>query len=148
MGRSYDVYDIYDLVEFDQKGGIPTRYGTKEEYIQAIEKAHKVGLEVYADILLNHKMGADEKETITVHRVNEDNRNEIIGDHFIADAMTKITFPGRNGKYSQFIWDYQCFSGIDIVKNGNENQEGIFKIYNEYGTEWNENVSHQFGNYD
>lgn len=39
-GRGYDIYDPYDLGEFDQKGGIPTRYGTKEEYIIAIEKAH------------------------------------------------------------------------------------------------------------
>lgn len=147
-GRGYDVYDLYDLGEFDQKGGVPTRYGTKEEYLRAIEKAHEVGMEVYADIVLNHRMGADEMETVTVHQVNEGNRNEAIREAFQADAMTKFTFPGRNGKYSDFIWDYQCFSGIDKVKTGNEEHNGIFKIYNEYGTVWNEHVSHQFGNYD
>ena len=148
QGRGYDVYDLYDLGEFDQKGGISTRYGTKEEYLKAIEKAHEFGLKVYADIVLNHRMGGDEKEILKVHQVNEEDRNEIIKEPFEAEALTKFTFPGRNGKYSDFIWDSQCFSGIDKVKTSDEEQEGIFKIHNEYGTGWNENVSQQFGNYD
>ena len=32
----YGVYDMYDLGEFDQKGTIRTKYGTKEEYLEAI----------------------------------------------------------------------------------------------------------------
>src|SRR6201986_1831078 len=27
----YDVYDIFDLGEFDQKGSVRTKYGTKQE---------------------------------------------------------------------------------------------------------------------
>ena len=33
----YAVYDLYDLGEFDQKGTIETKYGTKQEYIDAIK---------------------------------------------------------------------------------------------------------------
>ena len=29
--EGYDVYDIYDLGEFDQKGTVATKYGTKKE---------------------------------------------------------------------------------------------------------------------
>ena len=29
----YSIYDLYDLGEFDQKGTVRTKYGTKEEYI-------------------------------------------------------------------------------------------------------------------
>ncbi|WP_346985273.1 alpha-amylase [Chryseobacterium sp. POE27] len=147
-GRGYDVYDLYDLGEFDQKGGIPTRYGTKEEYIKAIEKAHHSGIDVYADIVLNHRMGADEAEKIEVHEVDEENRNTVISDTFEVLAQTKFTFPGRKGKYSDFIWDHHCFSGIDIVRKDGEEMVGIFKIHNEYGTVWTDDVSHQFGNYD
>ncbi len=147
-GRGYDVYDLYDLGEFDQKGGIPTRYGTKEEYLNAIQKAQELGISVYADIVLNHRMGADEAEEITVHQVNEENRQEYLGEPFNVSAFTKFTFPGRNKKYSEFVWDHQCFSGIDIVHKDNEEIKGIFKIYNEYGTDWTDSVSHQFGNYD
>lgn len=32
----YAVYDLYDLGEFNQKGSIETKYGTKDEYLQAI----------------------------------------------------------------------------------------------------------------
>ncbi|MGZ8525904.1 MAG: alpha-amylase, partial [Chitinophagaceae bacterium] len=28
----YAVYDLYDLGEFDQKGAIRTRYGTRQQY--------------------------------------------------------------------------------------------------------------------
>lgn len=147
-GRGYDVYDLYDLGEFDQKGGIPTRYGSKEEYLNAIEAAHKAGIQVYADIVLNHRMGADETEEITVHEVDEEDRYTSIAEPMKVSALTKFTFPGRNGKYSDFIWDHQCFSGIDVVTRGNREVTGIFKIHNDSGTDWTDDVSHQLGNYD
>lgn len=58
----YAVYDLYDLGEFNQKGSIRTKYGTKEEYLAAIEALHAEGIAVYADVVLNHKTGADETE--------------------------------------------------------------------------------------
>ena len=57
----YGVYDMYDLGEFDQKGTIPTKYGTKREYQQAIDACHQAGMAVIADIVFNHRMGADAK---------------------------------------------------------------------------------------
>lgn len=146
-GRGYDVYDLYDIGEFDQKGSVATRHGTRDEYLEAIEKAHKYGIQVYADIVLNHKLGADEEEQITVHEVSNENRNEVVSDPFDVTAKTKFTFPGRNNKYSEFVWNHQCFSGIDIVQNGNE-LTGVFKIHNEYGMDWNNSASRQLGNYD
>jgi len=148
LGKEGRGYDLYDLGEFNQKGGVPTRYGTKEQYLNAINKAHDIGLSVYADIVLNHRMGGDEEERITVHEVNPENRNEIITDAMKVSAYTKFTFPARQGKYSKFIWDYHCFSGIDLIKKNEKVIKGVFKIHNEYGTQWTDDVSHQFGNYD
>ncbi|UMQ43400.1 alpha-amylase [Chryseobacterium sp. Y16C] len=147
-GRGYDVYDLYDLGEFDQKGGIATKYGTKDEYLNAIKVAQKAGISVYADIVLNHRMGGDEEEEITIHEANSENRNEIIDDPIQATAYTKFTFPARQGKYSGFIWNYMCFSGIDIINKDGEERKGIFKIHNGYSTEWAKDVSYQLGNYD
>jgi len=147
-GRGYDVYDLYDLGEFDQQGGIATRYGTKEEYLHAIEKAHEAGISVYADIVLNHRLGGDEEEKITVHQVDDEDRNKRISDPFVATAKTRFTFPGRAGLYSKFIWNYECFSGIDIINKNGQLENGIFKIYNKYGENWTDAVSHQLGNYD
>ena len=53
----YGVYDLYDLGEFDQKKTVPTKYGTKDEYIDAVNKLQACGIDVYADIVLNHRMG-------------------------------------------------------------------------------------------
>ena len=73
----YGVYDLYDLGEFDQKKTVPTKYGTKDEYIDAVNKLQACGIDVYADIVLNHRMGADETETVQAVKVNEENRTEI-----------------------------------------------------------------------
>lgn len=58
----YDPYDFYDLGEFDQKGGIPTWFGTRQELDSLIETAHSFGLSLIADIVINHNNGADEQE--------------------------------------------------------------------------------------
>src|SRR4249919_3385162 len=79
-GVGYDVYDLFDLGEFNQKGTVRTKYGTKEELINAVDAAHEAGLKVYADIVVNHLGGADEAEKIFVKRVNPDNRNEFTSD--------------------------------------------------------------------
>jgi alpha-amylase len=58
----YDPYDYYDLGEFDQKGSIPTWFGTHMELDSLIESAHKHGLSLIADMVLNHNSGADAQE--------------------------------------------------------------------------------------
>ncbi|MDD4778567.1 MAG: hypothetical protein PHV53_09805 [Fermentimonas sp.] len=37
----YRAYYLYDQVEFDQKGIVRTKYGTKEELHHAIEALHE-----------------------------------------------------------------------------------------------------------
>ncbi|HEY0176695.1 MAG TPA: alpha-amylase, partial [Pedobacter sp.] len=142
----YDCYDLYDLGEFDQKNSIPTRHGTKEEYLQAIKDLHEQQIMVLADVVFNHKAGGDELEKIPVKRVNPDNRDEYTSDVFEIEAWTKFTFPGRKGKYSEFIWDKSCFSGIDWAEDLQET--AIFSIQNEYGEGFEEVPSNEHGNYD
>jgi alpha-amylase len=146
QSNGYDVYDLYDLGEFNQKGSVRTKFGTKEEYIQAVEKLKAAHIQVYADIVLNHKGGADEKERIKVIRVDPENRNQFIGEPLEIDAYTKFTFPGRGGKYSKFVWDHRCFSGIDYADDLKETS--IFSILNEYGNDWEEVIDTEKGNYD
>ena len=52
----YGVYDLYDLGEFDQKGTIPTKYGTKQEYLDAISAFQKENITVLADIIVTKKL--------------------------------------------------------------------------------------------
>jgi len=142
----YDCYDLFDLGEFDQKNSVPTKYGTKEEYIKAIDALHDQQIMVLADVVFNHKAGADELEKVPVRRVNPDNRTEYTSDVFEIEAWTKFTFPGRKGKYSEFIWDKSCFSGIDWAEDLQET--AIFTIQNEYGQGFEDVPSDELGNYD
>lgn len=142
----YDSYDLYDLGEFDQKGSVNTKYGSKEEYLTAIQKLHDNQIAVLADTIFNHKAGGDELETVPVKKVNSENRAEFISDEMEIEAWTKFTFPGRNGKYSNFIWDFHCFSGIDWAQNLNES--AIFYIQNGLGDSWENVPSKELGNYD
>jgi len=142
----YDVYDLYDLGEFDQKGIVRTKYGTRQEYLDALTEVRANGMQVIVDIVLNHKAGGDEIERVKVIRVNPDNRNEEISEAFEIDAFTKFTFPGRNKKYSDFEWNYMCFTGVDYARNLNE--QGIFKLVNIYKDSWQEMIDDEKGNYD
>ena len=76
--NGYGVYDLYDLGEFNQKGSIETKYGTKVDYLACIQAFQKAGIDVYGDIVLNHKMGADGTEIVNAKEVNRQNTNEII----------------------------------------------------------------------
>jgi alpha-amylase len=146
MSVGYDVYDLYDLGEFDQKSSVRTKYGTKKEYIDAIKAAHEKGLQVYADIVVNHLAGADEPEKIRARKVDPENRNEFISEPYDIEAYTKFTHPGRKGKYSAFVWDHNCFTGVDYDNLNNET--GIYSILNEYGEGWEDVVDDEKGNYD
>lgn len=146
FSQGYDVYDLYDLGEFDQKGTIRTKYGTKEEYISAINTLHQHSIRVYADIVLNHKGGADATEKVMVRKVDPENRSEFTSEPFEIEANTKFVFPNRNKKYSAFEWDYNCFTGVDCAKGIEESC--IYNIINDYGDDWEEVVGNEKGNYD
>jgi alpha-amylase len=144
--NGYDTYDLWDLGEFDQKGSVRTKYGTRQEYEAAIKAAHENNMGIIADVVLNHKAAGDEKEKFTVIRMNPDNRVEKISEPFEIESWTKFTFPGRNGTYSSFIWDHHCFSGVDCAADLDE--KGVFSIQNEYGEGWEDGVADELGSYD
>jgi alpha-amylase len=146
MSVGYDTYDLYDLGEFDQKGSIPTKYGTRKELAKAIKALAKHRINVMADIVMNHKGGADGEERFFVERVNPDDRNHVFGDPFEINAWTKFSFPGRKGKYSDFVWDFQCFSGVDYASDLQE--RAIFVVKHDYDTVWEQMADMQMGNYD
>lgn len=139
----YSVYDLYDLGEFNQKGTVATKYGTKKEYIDAIDALHSKGINVYADVVLNHKVGADEVEQVTAQEFNSQSRNQMIGDEKTIGAYTKFTFPGRKGKYSDFTWNWKHFDGIDWDQD--RAKHAIFKFK---GKDWDSDVDSENGNYD
>jgi alpha-amylase len=142
----YDIYDLYDLGEFDQKNSVRTKYGTKREYKAAIKAIHQAGMQAYVDIVLNHKAGGDETELIRVRKADPEDRNKFIGEPFDIEAYTRFTFPGRQGKYSPFVWDFRCFTGVDYDNKTKET--AVYSILNDYGESWEEVIDDEKGNYD
>lgn len=51
----YDLFDPFDLGSKDQKGGYATKYGTYTELVDLIETAHRFGIRVYFDNIMNHR---------------------------------------------------------------------------------------------
>ena len=139
----YGVYDLYDLGEFNQKGSIETKYGTKDEYLKAIDELHKNDINVYADIVLNHKMGADESEIVYAKEQQAQNRNIDSTKFKQIIAWTKYNFPNRNNKYSDFKWNYTHFDGTDWDEKSKKSA-----VYRFGGKHWDENVDKENGNYD
>ena len=141
----YGAYDLYDLGEFNQKGTIPTKYGTKQELKDAITELHKYKISVYLDIVMNHKAGADDTERFMVQEVASDDRNKTISDPYEIEGWTKFIFAGRNNKYSDFKWHWYHFNGTDY--NNINKKNAIYKILGE-GKEWDKGVDDENGNYD
>ncbi|MBQ7024549.1 MAG: alpha-amylase [Akkermansia sp.] len=141
----YGCYDLYDLGEFDQKGTTRTKYGTKEELLQAIDALHAHGICVYPDVVMNHKAGADSKERFRVKEVGENNRDCEVSDAYEIEGWTGFHFPGRKGKYSAFTWHWYHFTATDY--DAGRDNTAIYKIEGE-GKEWSHNVDGENGNYD
>lgn len=143
--NGYGVYDLYDLGEFDQKGTVRTKYGTKQELIDAIAACQKNGIAVYVDLVMNHKAGADETERFRVVQVDEMDRTKDISKPFEIEGWTKFTFPGRGDQYSAFQWNFTHFNGTDYDEINK--RSGIYRIVGE-NKSWSDKVDHEFGNYD
>jgi alpha-amylase len=129
QGGGYDVgygtYDLFDLGEFNQKQSIRTKYGTKAELLKAIKTAQSHKIQVYADVVLNHKDGGDEAEQVLVQEVDWSDRNRTLSDWYPIHAYTKYTFPGRDNTYSSMKWNWECFDSLSY----NADTKSADKLY-------------------
>ena len=143
--EGYGTYDLYDLGEFDQKGTIRTKYGTKQELQEMIEELHRNQIGVYLDAVMNHKAGADYTEWFMAQEVDPGQRENATSEPHEIEGWTGFDFPGRGNMYSNFKWHWFHFSGTDY--DVSRKKEGIFQILGE-GKHWSEGVDDENGNYD
>lgn len=144
----YGVYDMYDLGEFDQKGTVRTKYGTRQQYIDAIQALHTAGIQVYADAVLNHRMGGDATEVAKATPFSQSDRLNPKGGMREIKTYSHYTFPGRQGKYSDFQWHWWHFDAIDYDDYTKESGtiyllEG--KVFDDYVALENGNFSYLMG---
>lgn len=143
----YGVYDLFDLGEFDQKGTIRTKYGFKDEYLNAINRLKDVGIVPMADVVLNHKAAADKLETFEVVEVDPEDRTKELSKPFEIEGWTHFTFDGRQKAYNDFEWHWYHFNGTDF--DAKRNKSGIYLIQGD-NKGWAENdlVDNENGNFD
>jgi glycosidase len=51
----YDMFDPFDLGSTNQQGTVATRWGTQSQLIQMVQTAHRFGIRVYFDNVMNHR---------------------------------------------------------------------------------------------
>lgn len=141
----YGIYDLWDLGEFDQKGTVRTKYGTKDELIKAIEDLHEAGIKCYADVVLNHKGSADYTEKFNAVMVDQNNREQDVSEETEIEGWTGFDFEGRDNKYSDMKWHYYHFTGVDY--DAKTDTSAIYRIVGD-GKYWDEDVSNEKGNFD
>jgi alpha-amylase len=140
----YGVYDLFDLGEFDQKGTVRTKYGTKAEYMEAVKTCRELGIGIYADVVFNHKMAADFEEEFDATPLDPNNRYCAMGEPRKIKSWTGFNFPGRVGKYSAMEWHWHHFDAVDY--NSNEPDYKAVWLIKDKGFE--DKVDMERGNYD
>jgi len=58
----FSVYDRFDLGDQDQRGTVRTRYGTRAELSAMSQAAHRLGLRVIFDVVMNHNANPSQIE--------------------------------------------------------------------------------------
>jgi alpha-amylase len=136
FSNGYDVYDHFDLGEYDQRSTIPTKYGSKSELHDAINALHGYVLQggqlrkvdgaryvhVYVDIVLNQKFGGEpDPDLWQAIRVNPDNRTEEYWGTGYERGQIEIRgytwfrYRGRGPQPSSFEWRARHFDSVDRV---------------------------------
>jgi alpha-amylase len=87
-----DPYDYYDIGEFDQKGSVPTWFGTRAELLNLIETAHSHGLSLIADVVINHNSRADEQEVNPLSTTNMIRTRTRLFAEFILSEGLRVTY--------------------------------------------------------
>ena len=55
LSVGYDLWDPFDLGGKDQRNTVRTRYGTEAELLELVRTAHRFGIRVYFDNIMNHR---------------------------------------------------------------------------------------------
>jgi alpha-amylase len=114
----YDPYDLYDFGEYNQKGTVATKWGTKQELKDLVTELHKYNIQVYEDIVLNHLKGGDK---VSVN-------NQIF--------YTKFDYPHKKWNRTSFDFDIfrrepvqdMCYSwGYKVTYNNPYNRDWMVK---------------------
>lgn len=121
----YSPFDHFDLGDRVQKGSMRTKYGSTQELIELIRLAHRLGIKVYCDLVLNHMANRASAPINTYPGM-------IPEDFHIASSAntTNPEIDFNNAQDLSFnIFNYDLLGLADIAhEDGNATRSGAFNF--------------------
>ncbi len=120
----YDLWDPFDLGGKDQRSTVKTRYGTEEELLRLIETAHRFGMRVYFDNIMNHR-------AFDIPGYNADTPIDIYPGMLPEDFHLRVTEEGFYRKWNNTenwgnTWQVQYQNLADLIDIAQETPNGNF----------------------
>lgn len=94
LQMGYEPYDYYDLGQYNQQGSVNTRFGSKSDLLNLINRTNNLNMSAMADIVLNHNRGGYPQPNglnFTVVKSGLFLRNAT--DFNCGDGLTEYDFP-------------------------------------------------------
>ena len=120
----YDLWDPFDLGGKDQRSTVKTRYGTEEQLLRLIETAHRFGMRVYFDNIMNHR-------AFDIPGYNADTPIDIYPGMLPEDFHLRVTEEGFYRKWNNTenwgnTWQVQYQNLSDLIDIAHETPNGNF----------------------
>ncbi len=118
LSVGYDLWDRFDLGSKDQRNTVRTRYGTEAELLRLVEIAHRFGIRVYFDNIMNHN-------AFDIPGFNADTPIDVYPGFVPEDFHLRLTEDGSYRKWDNTrnwgdAWQVQNLGLADLIDIANE----------------------------
>ena len=125
LSVGYDLFDPFDLGNIDQRGSVSTRYGSEADLLNMIAIAHRFGIRIYIDNVMNHRgfdvPGYDANTSISTYpgMLPEDFHLQLTQDGFYRN------WPGISNYSDQWqVWNLSTSNLVDVAQETSESTPG------------------------
>ncbi|MFZ4681647.1 MAG: alpha-amylase family glycosyl hydrolase, partial [Terrimicrobiaceae bacterium] len=124
LSVGYDLWDPFDLGGKNQRNTVRTRYGTEAELLQLVETAHRFGIRVYFDNIMNHR-------AFDVPGYNENTPIDVYPGMVPEDFHLRVTEDGFYRKWDNTrdwgsAWQVQNLGLADLIDIAHETPNANF----------------------
>ncbi|MEN9535607.1 MAG: hypothetical protein RIR37_880, partial [Verrucomicrobiota bacterium] len=118
LSVGYDLWDPFDLGSKDQRNSVRTRYGTESDLLHLMEVAHRFGVRIYFDNIMNHR-------AFDVPGYNEDTPIDVYPGMVPEDFHLRRTEDGFYRKWDNTrdwnsSWEVQNLGLADLIDIAHE----------------------------